>query len=267
MRDAFILYGRYLAMSMKAQWQYRASLGLQMVAQLGLTGVEFFSVWVLFHRFHRLGPWTLSEVALFYGVVSLAWALTDMVGQALDHFGDRVKSGDFDRVLLRPRGLVFQLLAQETQLRRLGRAGQGAAVLAWGWTSLALGFAPERWLLLIAAVAGGATLFFGLLVVQATVSFWTVESLEVMNVMTYGGVATAQYPLSIYPGALRRFFLFVVPLGAAMYFLVVRILGKADPLGAPAWLAWAGPLAGPVFLLVALALWRRGVRHYTSTGS
>lgn len=267
MCDTLKLYRRYLGASARAQLQYRASFFMQVLGQLGITVIEFFSIWALFHRFHRLGEWTLPEVGLFYGVSGMAWALTDTVGRGFDNFGQAVRSADFDRILLRPRSTVFQLLAQDTQLRRIGRMLQAGVVLAWAWRELGLGVSPERILLLGAAIVGGAALFFGLLVVQATISFWTVESLEIMNVMTYGGVTTAQYPLSIYPGWLRRFFLFFVPLGVTMYYPIVKLLKKTDPLGAPAWFGWAGPLAGFLFLAVALQVWRLGVRRYTSTGS
>ncbi len=267
MRNTLGLYQRYLAVSVRSQMQYRASFALQALAQFAVPATEFFGVWALFHRFESLGVWSLEEVGLFYGVVGMAWAITDTVGKGFDAFGQTVRSGDFDRVLLRPRSTVFQLLAQETQLRRLGRMVLNGGVLIWAWVALGLGWSPEHILLLGGAILGGAALFFGLLVIQATVSFWTVESLEVMNVMTYGGVATAQYPLSIYPHWLRGFFIFLVPLGVVMYFPVVRILDKVDPLGSPAWFGWVGPLAGGGFLLVALQIWRLGVRHYTSTGS
>ena len=98
-------------------------------------------------------------------------------------------------------------------------------------------------------------------------SIWTVESLEVMNTMTYGGLQTAQYPLSIYSGGFRRFFTFVVPLGCAAYFPVVAVLGRDDPLGSALWFQYGSPLAGVLFLLATLGVWRIGVRSYTSTGS
>ena len=52
-----------------------------------------------------------------------------------------------------------------------------------------------------------------------------------MNVLTYGGVETAQYPLSIYDVAFRRLFTFVIPLGCIGYFPIVAVLGVDDPLG------------------------------------
>ena len=109
--------------------------------------------------------------------------------------------------------------------------------------------------------------FVGLLVLQGTLAIFTVESLEVMNVLTYGGVQAAQFPLSIYGGGLRRFLTFVVPLGAVTYFPALVILDKPDPLGAPLWFGLGSPACGFVFLGIALLVWRWGVGRYVSTGS
>jgi ABC-2 type transport system permease protein len=51
------------------------------------------------------------------------------------------------------------------------------------------------------------------------------------------------------------------------YLPAVAILGRPDPLQTPLLLQWLAPLAGVVFLLLALRVWRVGVRHYRSTGS
>jgi viologen exporter family transport system permease protein len=109
--------------------------------------------------------------------------------------------------------------------------------------------------------------FLGILMLQATSAFWTVESLEVWNSFTYGGLTMGQYPLAIYRSWLRDLFIFVFPIGCATYFPGVAILGRADPLGAPPIVGWLAPLAGPVFLAGCLQIWRIGVRHYRSTGS
>jgi len=120
---------------------------------------------------------------------------------------------------------------------------------------------------LLATIAGGVALFTGILILQATLSFWTIESLEVANALTYGGVEASQYPLDVYVRWFREFLIFVVPLACVGYFPVVRILGHHDSLGAPAWLCDVAPLTGFLFLGVALRVWHFGVRHYRSTGS
>ncbi|MFX9061714.1 ABC-2 family transporter protein, partial [Acinetobacter baumannii] len=85
-------------------------------------------------------------------------------------------------------------------------------------------------LLLGFAMAGGIALFTGILVLQATLSFWTVESLEVAHILTYGGVEAAQFPLDIYVRWFRTVLVFAVPLGGVAYYPVLAVLGRADPL-------------------------------------
>jgi ABC-2 type transport system permease protein len=77
----------------------------------------------------------------------------------------------------------------------------------------------------------------------------------------------AQYPLAIYRDWFQKLFIFIIPLGCANYFPGLAILGHPDPLGTPVWLQWCCPLAGPLFLVVALRVFRLGIRRYTSTGS
>jgi ABC-2 type transport system permease protein len=118
------------------------------------------------------------------------------------------------------------------------------------------------------AVVGGACLFTGLLVVQATVAFWTIDSLEAMNTVTYGGVETSQLPMSIYRPWFRRFFTFVVPLACVSYFPALGVLGREGMApGWPVWFFWSAPTIGVLFLAASLGLWRFGVRRYCSTGS
>ncbi len=116
------------------------------------------------------------------------------------------------------------------------------------------------------AIAGGVCTFVGVFVLQATLAFWTVESLEIVNAISYGGVETTQYPFSIYPRGFRAFFTYVIPLAFVAYTPSLAILERPQ-LSVDAWLAWASPLVGVVFLLVALRLGQVGARHYRSTGS
>jgi ABC-2 type transport system permease protein len=266
--NAFRLYGRYAAASVKGQMQYPTAFLLLSLGQFLSTIIEFVGIWALFNRFQSLLDWTLPQVALFYGTVNISFALADMISRGFDVFGPQfVKTGDFDRLLLRPRSTPLQLMGHELRLTRIGRFLQGALVLAIAVALLDLSWGVREVALLCAAITGGVAFFLALVVLQATLAFWTVESLEVANTLTYGGVFAAQYPIEIYSKWLRKFFTFVVPLSCVAYFPIVGILAINDPLGAPTWFLHVSPLAGFVFLAASLAIWRLGVRHYTSTGT
>jgi viologen exporter family transport system permease protein len=264
---ALRLYGRYASISLRAQMEYRASFVMQAVGQFLITGVEFIGIVALFGRFREIRGWTLYEVAFLYGLISITFAVADAVARGFDTFGNMVKYGEFDRILLRPRSTVLQLFGQELTLRRIGRFSQGVAVLVFAVGALDVVWSSDRIALLILTVACGMCLFIGLVILQATSAFWTTESLEAWNAFTYGGVSMSQYPLAIYRPPFRRFFTFVIPLACINYFPGVALLGRPDPLGTSVVFQSLAPLAGPLFLLICLQVWKVGVRHYQSTGS
>jgi ABC-2 type transport system permease protein len=265
-RDGLSLYLRYAAVSLRAQLQYRGSVIMQALGTLLVTAIEFVGVWALFARFGNIRGFRLPEVALLYGMVEITFAVADMVARGFDAFSSMVVSGDFDRLLVRPRSTVLQLAGQELALKRVGRLLQGLAVLLWAAAALDVPWSGAKVLLLLAAMAGGVCLFCGIFVLQATLAFWTIEPLEIMAAFSHGGVETAHYPLPIYRRWFRTFFTFVIPLACANYLPSLAIMGKADPLGTPLLLQWLAPLAGGLFLALALQLWKLGVRRYVSAG-
>ena len=258
---------RYAAANLRAEMQYRSSFLMDSLGTLLSAGVEFLGIWALFSRFGSIRGWTLAEVALFYGLVHVVFAVAEAIGRGFDLFGPLIKEGALDRVLLRPRSTLLQVLGSSLAPKRIGRLLQGAVVLGWALARLDGGPTAGDVALLLWAFAGGVAAYFALLMLSAVLSFWTTETLELFAIVTHGGVETTQYPIPVFHRALRYLFLFVVPIGSVTYFPVVHVLGRPDPLGAPAAVAWLAPLAGFIFLLLIAGLWQLGVRHYTSTGS
>ena len=265
--DSMFVYGRFLSVSMRAQMQYKASFLMQLGGRIIITAGEFMAILVLFDRFESLIGWNVYQVAFIYGIVNISFAVADALTTGFDLFGDMVKSGDFDRVLTRPRSTALQLAGQELTLRRISRLTPGLVALIWAATHLDLHWTIPNMALLVTSIAGGASLFAGLIVLQATLAFWTTETLEIMNTMTYGGVETTQYPINIYRPWFRNFFTFGIPLACVSYFPAIAIMGVPDPLGTPLWFQYAAPVIGIAFLVGSLQVWRIGVRHYLSTGS
>ncbi len=231
------------------------------------TGIEFLGIAALFIRFGSIRGWTLAQIGFFYGTISIAFALAEALGRGFDSFDRIVKSGDFDRLLLRPQNTAFQVAAAELQLMRIGRFAVGLCVLWWSLERLGIPWNPLKISLLCFTIFGGLCLFYGLFVLQATIAFWTIESLELINIVTYGGVETAQYPLTIYPDWFRRFFTYLVPFACINYIPLGLLLSSrridllADVGGILA------PGVGVLFLMAMLQFWKFGVRHYCSTGS
>jgi len=266
--NALALYGRYVSASLRAQAQYPAATLMLTAGHCTATSIEILGVYALFHRFGAVGGWSFGEAALFYALVNITFSIADLLTRGFEVFGPEfVRTGAFDRVLLRPRTAALQLAGYEVRLTRFGRMIQATAVLVFASRLVPIDWDAARVALALWTMTGGVALFTGILVLQATLAFWTVESLEVVNVITYGGVQAAQYPLNIYAAWFRRLLTFGVPLACVAYYPVLAILNRPDPLGAPDWLLPFTPLAGYAFLALSFVAWRAGVARYASTGS
>jgi ABC-2 type transport system permease protein len=267
MPELIQLYFKLIGARVRGQMQYRVSFCLSLLSSVVLTAIEFGAILVLFSRVPSVAGWSLGEVALLYALAETSFSTAELIGSALDDFQLRVAQGTFDRVLTRPRGAFFQVLAEELALRRVGRVVQGLAVLAFAMSRTAITWTPDKLLVLLLAVSSGIGIFFSIFVLAAAFCFWTVEGKEATHVFSYGGVTLADYPLDIYADWLRRFVTFVLPLGFVSYYPALYLLDRADPLGLPPWMRLLSPAAAVVMSSAAWFGWRMGVRHYQSTGS
>jgi ABC-2 type transport system permease protein len=262
-----VLYRRLIGARIRAQMQYRVSFLLMTLVSMVVTGSDLLAILILFNYFGELAGWRAGEVALLYGLAMVGFGLSEMVAAGFDLFPQAIRQGEFDRVLLRPVGIFIQVLSADFQLRRLGRVSQGclALALAVAWTSIA--WTPLKVLYLLVVLVSGCVMFSALLVLGAVLCFWTVQSIEIINTVTYGGTEMASYPLPIYHELLQRFFTFIVPLAFVSYFPALYLLDRPEAQHLPGWLPVMTPVAAALLALVAWLAWQVGVRHYQSTGS
>ena len=264
------LYLRLILMQLRTQMQYKMDLVIDILTYFLVTVLEFGTLLLYFVPFPSLLGWRVGEVAMLSAVTSLGFGLAELFGGGIDNFDTLIRQGDFDRVLLRPATALVQVSTTQFRLRRLGRITQG--LCAFGLAlfllrGLALDWTPLKLLALLLGIVSSALIFLSILLLGATVCFWTVETTELTNILTYGGREMLSYPLTIYHQILQRIFVFVVPLAFGIYIPVCYVLGRALPFGLPGWLAFLSPFIALLFALLALVFWRFGVHRYQSTGS
>ena len=269
MKHSLDLYWRLIGVQIRSQLQYRLAFFLDVVGTSLSTILTFATLAFVFQRFGNIAGWTLGEVAFLYGMVEAAFGVMDMLFSGFDpqNFGKQVRLGRMDQLLLRPVDITLQIFGSEFIMRRLGRILQGLLVLGIAigmveihWTAAKLIFMP---VILISLVC----FFGGLFIIGATITFWTYESIEVVNIFTYGGSEMMSYPMNIYQNWLRQFFTYIIPAIFLVYYPALFLLGKPDPFKMPIFAPFLAPFVGLGVLLVAWLFWNYGLRHYQSTGT
>jgi ABC-2 type transport system permease protein len=265
--EAFGIYRRIVGSRIRSQLQYRLSFALTVTGNVLLTSLDFAAILVLFGQVDALGDWSVSEVALLYGISSVSFALTDIVVGQLDQLPRMIREGEFDQILVRPLGSLLQVVSADVALRHLGRLLQGLIVLAVALTQLDVAWTAGRAAMLLVAIVAGVAIFAGVWVAFSSIAFWLIDSQEVCNAFTYGGSFSAQYPVNIFGRWLRRLVVFVIPVAFVAYYPSLYVLDKPDELGLPTALQFVSPAVAIAVGLAAWMVWRNAVRRYRSVGS
>lgn len=260
--------GQYAAIArlwIRSALAYPASFWILTFSSTFITLLDFVGLALMFHSIDRLGGFDLREVALLYGASGLGIGLADLTIGSVEQIGAHIRTGSLDTMLIRPVPLLVQVCADKFALRRLGRISQ--ALVVFGWGASAVDWTPSRGVVALLMTLGSYGLFFALFTGFSCLQFWFGDASEVANAFTYGGNTITQYPLAIFPRELVVGMTFVLPLAFVNWYPCLYLLGREDPFGMPGWFALLPVPVALVMLAVAAAVFRLGVRHYTSTGS
>ncbi|MPY63443.1 transporter [Streptomyces spongiae] len=255
------------AMWIRSTMAYRASFAMTAFGNFAATSFDFLTILLMFSQVDELGGYSLPEVAFLYGVVGVAFGLTDLVIGSMDRLGSRVRDGTLDTLLVRPAPVLAQVAADKFALRRLGRIAQGLFVLGYAVAVLDIAWTPLKVLMVPMMVLSGAMIFGAVFVAGGAFQFVAQDASEVQNSFTYGGGTLLQYPPSIFAKELVRGVTFVVPLAFVNWVPALYVLGRPYPLDLPTWVAFTPPLVGAGCCVLAGLVWRAGLRSYRSTGS
>lgn len=255
------LYFKFMSIHLRSAMTYRWSFLFSCLGHLLITTNVFFSVVFLLDRFDSVGGYTLPQLALCFSTILAATSLAECFCRGFDSFARILAQAQFDRLMVRPRSLAFQVLCQDMKPTMLARLLQAAVMLLWAIPSGAVAWTPAKALVLALMVLCGAAIFFGLFLMNAAICFFTLESVETLNIFLDGPREYGKYPFGIYGRPVLLTLTFLVPLALVQHWPLQYLFDRG-----PAWYGLL-PLVSLVFLIPCLLLWRLGVRHYRSTGS
>ncbi len=259
---ALRLYRRYISIHIRSMMQYKTSFFLSAMGQFLVSFNVFLGIFFMFQRFSAVEGFTYSEVLLCFSVVLLEFSLAEMWARGFDLFPGTVKSGEFDRILVRPQNEILQVLGSKFELTRIGRMFQAIVMFVYGVAKSGVEWDFLKILTVIFMLIGGTVIFTALFLIYAALCFFTLDGLEFMNVFTDGAREFGKYPIAVYGKKMLLLTTFFIPYALVQYYPLLYILERSKNL-----FYIFLPLFACLFLFPALLLWKFGVRHYKSSGS
>ncbi len=256
------LYLRYFIIHLKSIIQYKTSFLLTALGQFLVSFNVFLGVYFMLHRFYRIKGFTFSEVLLCFSILLMGYTLAECFARGFDTFSSTISNGDFDRIMVRPRNVMLQVLGSKIEFTRVGRMLQAIVMFIYGIYKSQVDWNFNKIITVIFMIIGGAVLFTGIFIIYAAFCFFTIEGLEFMNIFIDGAREFGKYPVNIYGKRVLQIATFIVPYTLVQYYPLLYLLEK----DAKDWYMFL-PLLAVLFIIPCYLFWKVGIKHYKSTGS
>ena len=259
-----MLYANYLKMHLKSSFQYRYNMMFISFNQVLINISEVLAVYLLFKQFDSVAGWTFYQSLIMMGIVYTVYSLTECFARGYDEFPKLIQSGELDRFLIRPVNIHYQIFGSKIEFSKLGRVALGIVISIIAFLNVDIEWTALKVIVLIATYVCGIFVIFGLFVLSAGISIYTIENLEFLNIITNGSKELAYYPINIYAKWLTTIFTYIIPIACFNYLPLSYIL----EIGTfPAWLCATAPFFGMLFVIPCIIFFNLSLRKYKSSGS
>lgn len=257
-----------LKMSIRGRLQYRIDALVATLAVFVRESANIIVIYLALLKFDRINGWNIDEMLFLFSILFLTYAIVVALFADLRDFSCMIREGRFDRLMIRPRGLLFQLILNNADV--LATAGHGTlGILLFVVSAGRVGI---EWnvvtiLYYVSAIIGGVLIQGGIFIFFSALSFYFVETNSMREIFYWNMRKFAGYPISIYSKVIQILMIYVVPFAFVNYFPAQYLLRKEDMALYPEAFMYMAPLVGVVIYLMAYGFWRVSVKRYTSTGN
>ena len=260
--DSIKLVFHYLSMHLKVSLEYKISFILSTISQILILFVELFTVYSLFSKFQLLSIYNINELLLGFGIVWLGFSFAEMFFRGFDEFPLLIIKGDFDLLLIKPRSIYMQIFGSNICYAKISRVIVSLILVIYSSIHIIDSFNLLRVIMLINMFIGSVIIFLSVFILGASMSFVTIQGLEIINIITNGSKQVSQYPIKIYNKAFRFIFTFIIPIALINYYPISYLNNNSSNL-----LLLVYPLVSILFLIFSIFIFKLGMNKYSSTGS
>ena len=257
-----------LKMSILTRMQYRIDSIVATLAVFVRESTNIIVIYLALLKFDKINGWNVNEMLFLFSILFLTYAFVVSLFADLRDFSCMIREGRFDRLLVRPRGLLFQLILNNADL--MASAGHGTlGVLFFLISANRVGITWDFSTILyyIGAIIGGVLIQGGMFILFSALSFYFVETNSIREIFYWNMRKFAGYPISIYNKLIQGLMIYVVPFAFVNYFPAQYLLRKEDMANYNEMYMYIAPAVGVVIYLAAYGFWRISVKRYKSTGN
>lgn len=248
--------------SMMVAMQYRADFVVQGAMSVYWLGFNLIPLLILYGQRDSVAGWDFGSALVVIGWFTvLRGILEGGINPSLVDVVERVRTGEFDFVLLKPADAQFLVSTARFAPWKLVDISGGIVVVSIAFAKLDKVPSPQHVALALAMLLCGAVVLYSLWILVISASFYVIR-IDNLSYLFMSLFDAARWPVHVFRGIWRFLFTFVIPLALMTTYPAMAILGWLDVQ--TVLLSLLGSL---VFAALARALWKGAIGSYTSASS
>lgn len=266
--DVFHMAVVYSKTIMKSWFQYKVDAVLRSVAVFLREATGIIVVYFTLLKFDNLNGWNLHEMLFLFSLLFVTYGILIIFFTGLRDFGQTVRDGGFDRFILRPRGLLFQLIFSNADwFAAIGHGGLGIVLFIISANNINVTWNFYTVTYYILAIIGGVLIQGAIFLVLASLNIYLLETNSLKEIFYWNARRFAGYPISIFHKVIQVGMIYVVPFAFVNYFPAQFLLRKDDMAQYPEIYMFLTPVVGVAMYFIAYAFWKYSLRFYKSSGN
>lgn len=228
-----------------------------------ISGILF--LYLVFEQIPTLRGWTLEQLVFIYGFAQIPRGIDHLFTDNIWLVAWRmVVNGDFDRYMLRPMNVFFQVIAEKLQPDALGELLVGTILVVYAAVRGVVVLDGVHMGMFAVSVVAGALIYTSIKLLFASLAFWFKRSGPFLQ-FAYEMAEFAKYPTEIYAKALRFVITWVIPFAFVAYLPAGYFLGAGS--GNHIGVIGIECAIAVVFWLIAYGVFQKGISIYESAGN
>lgn len=254
------------AYSLKISWARSFKYGKhKILAPLSVFIRESWGVIWLFCLCYVAGPlggWSFYELLFLQSMISISYAFLLLFFTGIREFKTSSQNKKLDMALLKPRGVLFQILLSEVDCFAIvGHGALGLCCFVVGNLHCDVNYNIEKVVILILNLIGAVAIQAAIWLFMTSLGFFTRYAFKLKELLFWMSRCYLQFPLIYFPAFFGKLFVFVIPFAFVSYFPTLHLLGRADA-AYPHFFQYCSLPIGVAVYLLSYLLWRVGLKRY-----
>ncbi|PIR43120.1 hypothetical protein COV24_04365 [candidate division WWE3 bacterium CG10_big_fil_rev_8_21_14_0_10_32_10] len=253
-------YINTIKMNIMSLIEYRTDFTTVILGTYGYMLLALFFLNILFKNINSLGGWTYYQIMILFSITQfLYYIFWSFTGGAAGFLTNLINRGELDKFLIKPINTVFSICTNQFALFTTLPSFLFAFVIFYtGVKNVSI--EGSYILFIISLIISSVILYLNYFTISI-ITFWWEDTGQMHSV--FNNLLDLQnYPLEIYPKLIKPLFVTLIPIAiiayAPFYFL---LRGFSLELFAYQITALT------TFLIIAILLWKNGLKNYSSASS